>query len=446
MLDKFYTDQEIAKTIRILVYPNITWQKDLEKDSYVQVLKNMIRETQGHNFFWHIISPEYIDGLTFDNTEQMFASLPTYPPAMRSHFDVMHMKTLLSHDKDFDIVMSHLPEHTHQLVNTMYNLTHHTPKVMGYSHWFDFDHIVAWFKGAFNQNMLGLLEYEKCYINTQEQKRMVLEQAKQRFNESTIDNLDKILQVQHLGVREEEIVEPNDSPDRVIVFNHRCEAYKHFDHFVSLMDKLYSQRQDFKVWIPLFEGDVPREYMTNEKFDKRGYYNKLRNCLVGFAPQQKYGGWSVAATDGLMNGCPYIFYDGAYYHELQGNAEFFTTDEDALTLLNKHLDDGQHRNERSRIGQQWLKDNLLYKNEMKKMIEDIEIIVDGTHRMSETEKLEELIEIIKTHGSITKSELFGHMGWGRGIKWTPYRSALMSHPNIFDSTTSEPTYIWREIL
>jgi hypothetical protein len=168
--------------------------------------------------------------------------------------------------------------------------------------------------------------------------------------------------------------------------------------------------------------------------------------LVGFAPQQKYGGWSVAATDGLMNGCPYIFYDGAYYHELQGNAEFFTTDEDALTLLNKHLDDGQHRNERSRIGQQWLKDNLLYKNEMKKMIEDIEIIVDGTHRMSETEKLEELIEIIKTHGSITKSELFGHMGWGRGIKWTPYRSALMSHPNIFDSTTSEPTYIWREIL
>ena len=57
MLDKFYGQKDLEKTVRILVYPNITWQKDLEKDSYVQVLKNMIRETQGEPFFWHIISP-----------------------------------------------------------------------------------------------------------------------------------------------------------------------------------------------------------------------------------------------------------------------------------------------------------------------------------------------------------------------------------------------------
>ena len=157
MLDKFYSEQDLAKTIRILVYPNITWQKDLEKDSYVQVLKNMIRETQEENFFWHIISPIHIEGLTFPNTEQLMVPVPSYPPAMRSHFDVSYIKSLLGHEKDFDIIMSHLPEHTHQLVNTMYNLTHHTPKVMGYTHWFDFNHIVSWYKGAFNQNMLGLL-------------------------------------------------------------------------------------------------------------------------------------------------------------------------------------------------------------------------------------------------------------------------------------------------
>ena len=70
--------------------------------------------------------------------------------------------------------------------------------------------------------------------------------------------------------------------------------------------------------------------------------------------------------------------------------------------------------------------------------------LDSKKSESVEEMWKELIEIVKTHGSITKSELFGHMGWGRGIKWTPYRSALMSHPNIFDSTTSEPTYIWKE--
>ena len=33
-----------AKTIRILVYPNITYAKDLTKDSYVVYLTNAIRQ------------------------------------------------------------------------------------------------------------------------------------------------------------------------------------------------------------------------------------------------------------------------------------------------------------------------------------------------------------------------------------------------------------------
>ena len=41
-LAKFFTDQKYAKTIRILVYPNITFAKDLSKDSYIQVIKKHI--------------------------------------------------------------------------------------------------------------------------------------------------------------------------------------------------------------------------------------------------------------------------------------------------------------------------------------------------------------------------------------------------------------------
>ena len=63
---------------------------------------------------------------------------------------------------------------------------------------------------------------------------------------------------------------------------------------------------------------------------------------------------------------------------------------------------------------------------------------------TETGKLKELIDAVKIHGSISKSELYGHMGWGRGIKWTPYRRALLSHPNIYDTMSVEPTYNWKE--
>ena len=81
---------------------------------------------------------------------------------------------------------------------------------------------------------------------------------------------------------------------------------------------------------------------------------------------------------------------------------------------------------------------------MTKMVDNINTIVDGTHKMGQSEKLEELINIIKEHGSITKIELFSKMGWGRGIKWTPYRRALLSHPNIYDTMSVEPTYNWKE--
>jgi hypothetical protein len=441
MLDKFYSQKEYAKTVRILVYPNITWQKNLEQDSYVQVLKNMIKETQEFNFFWHIISPTHIDGLTFDNTEQLILPVPTYPPVMRSHFDVEAVRKLVGHDKDFDIIMSHLPEHTHQLVNTVHNMTHHVPKVIGYAHWFDFDHIVAWHKGAFKQNITGLLEYDTCYINTQCQKDMVLSQAKDIFNEKTIAKLDGILEVQHLGVREEDIKPSAEHLRRTIVFNHRCESYKFWNEFIATMDELWKQRQDFTVWAPLFDGSFKKPYLTNEKFDKNGYYEKLQECYVGFAPKQTYGGWSVAATDGMMNSVPYIFYKGDYYEELQGDAEFFETDEDVLALLNKYLDDPDHRQQRSDIAVNWLKDNLMYKE---KCIEMSHKIYTLLHKPCNSDKTQELAEYIQEHGSVSKQELFNQCGWGRGIKWTPYRRHLMSHPNIYDTMSSDATYNWRE--
>tara|TARA_B100000029_G_scaffold60348_1_gene54319 strand:- start:217 stop:1554 length:1338 start_codon:yes stop_codon:yes gene_type:complete len=439
-------DKEVSldKTIRVLVYPNITFAKDLEKDSYVQVMKNMIRELQDKPIFWTILSPEHIDGLDFPNTEQLMWELPTYPPAMRSHFDVTKFKKLMGHDRDFDLVMSHLPEHTHQLVNTLYNLTHHTPKVIGYAHWFDFDHVCVWAKDSFKQNICGLLEMEKCYINTQTQKNMVLEQARDHFNLQTIHQLDEILTVQYLGVMEEDIVrDMSVNIDNTIVFNHRPDSYKHYKEFIQLMDLLWEERQDFKVWVPLLDGKLDRPYLTNEKFDKEGYYDKLKECCVGFSPKQKYGGWSVATTDGMMNGCPYIMYDGEYYHELFDGADFFTTDQEALDLLNIYLDEPEHRMKKSYDAINHLRLNLLYKDNMEQMYKDFIEIIEST-KPTLSDKTNELIEVIKQKGSITKKELFNeHCGWGRGIKFTPYRRGLLEHPNIFDVMDKMPTYNWK---
>ena len=440
----FKTEDRLQKTVRVLVYPNITFQKDLEKDSYIQVIKKQIKLLNEirDDLWFYLILPCPVPSLNFENVTQWFIDFETYPPTMRSQFRVDIIRKMLNNKLDFDLIMSHLPEHTHQLVNTMYNVTHHMPPVMGYCHWFDVKQVVAWPKDSFLQNITGLLEYDTCYLNTQHQKDLVLEQAKETFNDKTIQRLDKILTVQHLGVDENDIINDiNETPEKIIAFNHRPDTYKHFKQFIKLTDKLWEQRQDFKVWVPLL--DKPnRDYVITDKGDKQWYYDKLKTCCVGFSPKQTYGGWSVATTDGMMNGVPYIMYNDTYYKELNPSADFFDTDDDSIKLLNSYLDELHIRNNKATMALSHIKHNLIYKNEISKMSTMIDTLLSQQKIMKDTDKLNEIVDFIRKRKSVTKKEVIDFVGWGRGIKWTPYRRALMQHRNIKDINDSEPRYVW----
>ena len=439
-------EKNIQKTVRVLMYPNITFQQDLEKDSYIQVIKNQIKLlNEIRNDLWfYLILPCSVPSLAFDNVTQYYTGFETYPPTMRSNFNVKNIKNIINEAADIDVVMSHLPEHTHALKNTMYNVTQHIPPVFGYCHWFDLKDVVAWNKDSFLQNITGLLEYERCYLNTQHQKDLVINQAKETFNDKTIEKLNNILTVQHLGVNTGDIIsEINESPEKIIVFNHRPDTYKHFKQFIALTDKLWETRKDFKVWVPLLDKSN-RDYVITDKGDKQWYYNKLKECCVGFSPKQTYGGWSVATTDGMMNGVPYIMYNDTYYKELNPSADFFTTDDDALKLFNDYLDDPDIRNVKAKESLEHLHKNLIYKDKMVDMNDYMNDLLSKQKVMGNSEKLKEIIGWIKDNKSMTKKEIMTKLGWGRGIKWTPYRRALMNHPNIYDENNSEPTYNWKD--
>ena len=191
------------------------------------------------------------------------------------------------------------------------------------------------------------------------------------------------------------------------------------------------QRQDFKVWIPLLN-KPNRDYVITDKFDKSGYYEKLSKCRVGLSPKQKYGGWSVATTDGLMNGTPYIMYDETYYDELQSNAEFFKTNSQAIELLNKYLDDNDHRNEMGNKALDWMRNNLLFKDSMVEMSDYIDELVSRLPNLKKSEKINDIKDMIKESNGITKEELIQKLKWGGGITWTPYRRALLEDSYIYD--------------
>ena len=444
-MNLFDLEEKKVKTVRVLVYPNITFQKDLEKDSYIQVIKNQIKLLNEirDDLWFYMILPCPVPSLQFDNVTQWYIDFETYPQTMRSNFRVDIIRKMLHNGLDFDLIMSHLPEHTHQLTNTLYNVTHHMPPAFGYCHWFDLKEVVAWPKDSFLQNITGLLEYDRCHLNTQHQKDMVLNQAKETFNDATIERLDSILTVQHLGVNVEDIVsEINEAPEKIIVFNHRPDTYKHFKEFITMCDKLWELRQDFKVWIPLL--DKPnRDYVITDKGDKQWYYKELQKCYMGFSPKQKYGGWSVAMTDGMMNGVPYIMYDDTYYHELNAKGDFFKNDHEALMLMNTYLDDPKYRNEQAEQALDCIRENLIYKDKIVEMNEYMNDLLSRQKVMGDSDKLKEIIEFIKK-GPVKKKEMMDFVGWGRGIKWTPYRRALMNHPNIYDVMDEYPMYVWKD--
>ena len=439
-------EQKLSKTVRVLVYPNITFQEDLEKDSYIQVIKqqiNLLNQIRDDLWFY-LILPCPVPSLNFANVTQWYTDFESYPPTMRSNFRVDVIRKMLNNNLDFDLIMSHLPEHTHQLVNTMYNVTHHTPAIFGYSHWFDLKDVVAWPKDSFLQNITGLLEYDRCYLNTQHQKDLVLNQAKETFNEEIIKRLDNILTVQHLGVNKSDIIDNiNNNPEKIIVFNHRPDTYKDFKGFMKVIDELRKIRQDFKVWIPLLEKSN-RDYVFVDKGDKQWYYKKLQSCYVGFSPKQTYGGWSVATTDGMMNGVPYIMYNDTYYKELMSNGEFFDNNQDAVMLLNTFLDNLDFRNEQANKSLDWITNNLVYADEIKKMNNYMNNLLSKMKAMSDTDVLKDLVKFIKDNKKVSKKQIMEKPGWGRGIKWTPYRRGLMNHPNIFDTINENPEYNWKE--
>ena len=157
------------------------------------------------------------------------------------------------------------------------------------------------------------------------------------------------------------------------------------------MDKLYEERKDFKVWVPLL-GKSNRDYIITDKGDKQFYYNKLKSCCVGFSPKQDYGGWSVATTDGMMNGVPYIMFDEIYYQELNDEADFFRSDVVAIDLLNKYLNNTEYRNEMAEQALNHIKDNLVYKDEVIKMSKYIDSLVDKLPKVGNSEKLKEMTE------------------------------------------------------
>jgi len=425
-----YAVPEVEAKYRILVWPNITYSEDLEKDSYVVVLSNVIREVNQivPGIFWSIVTPKEVKSLKFSNTEQLILDFPTYPNSMRINFDFKKVMNLIDWRKnDYDIVYSHLPEHTLQLSNLFNNQTNIRPKFVGYCHWYEVPENTAYSKTVFLNNIAGTLEMQECGVNSLWLKELIIKKSSKFYSESVLEDLNRIIQPHYLGT-DSDIGDNTNLIPKSILFNHRPNEYTGWNDFLKSMDRLYEKRQDFTVYVTLAEEERP--YIKKVCLNRKEYTNFLKQMHVGVGFFKDYSAWSISATDGMSRGLPYLLPKRLCYPEMVG-AEyplFFTTDNDFLSKIDKILDEPDFRKTHTSTLKS-VADRLMWKNTVKEWFGGWDIF-KFDKLTKDTPRYNDILKLIKHKGFVSKETLMDFLGWGVNISMSPYRNKLRDEPDI----------------
>jgi glycosyltransferase involved in cell wall biosynthesis len=436
MLDKFFDHEVREARWKILVYPNITFPDDLEKDSYVVVIKNAIEvlNKMRNDLFFTFLTPKYVKSLEFPNSEQLILPIPSFPNAMRLHFDFPKVYSLVDwRISDYDIVYSHLPEHTLQLSNLFNNSTNIRPRMIGYCHWFEFPENVSFIKRLFELNILGILEMEECGVNSVWLKSFVLDRAKATYNKDVLKRLETIIQPHYLGVDVVDVTTTTVRP-KTILFNHRDGEYTGFGWFIKCMDKLYEKRQDFTVYTTLAQKDRP--YLKKVTIsDRKEYLDFIKSMTVGVGCFKKYSAWSIATTDGLSKGVPFILPRGLCYPEMVASDYpllYTINDEtDFLGVIGKVLDSDDLRNKALESLRKTIPE-MTWDHTVKRWFNNWEGIFDESKypTMSESGAYKRIKNIILSKGVVTKKEIMNELNWSMRIGFSPYRNRLRLDKDI----------------
>ena len=458
MLEEFFEkDVDLSKitksTFQILVPPNITNSRNLNADSYILVMENVIKELNKirDDLFFHLPITEFCPRLDFPNTKQYIFKMPSFPNAMRAHYDFYQWNELLNAKKiEMDIIWGHLPEQLTNIKNHCHNIYSQDIPIVAYSHWIENSEFAPNWKTTFyHNNITGMLQADKCGLNTQTQIDALLDEAAEHYSQKTIDKLRNIMIPLYLGIEQDKISKSvkNDT-DKVIVFNHRTKEYRGWKRFIKIIEQLRKKRQDFKVFCSMIDPSgiqILKKTFDDISFfdfdgpdDRDEYIAKLENCRVGF-----HGGtrWAMSSQDGSCKGIPYVFEIGNETGELFGHkmqTGFKTTDE-AVELFNRMLDDNDWRNQLAldhcsnvhTWSNRIIPFNKMISDALDKQLSDV--IQSG-------DKKEDIVNFVKRKKMVDTQTMSDYLGWGKQIGFRRYRNYLRTIDGLYTTMINKKEY------
>jgi len=445
-IKKFYDiEEEMEYKYKVLIYPNITFQKEFTKDSFYVIMSNILKHLTKLRPDTHftILTPKEMPGFMYDNVEQVIYDLPTYPNTMRCHFDTKKILEIIDwKNKEWDFVYTYLPEHTLALKNIFHNSTNIRPIFFGYSAYIEIPETTNYDMAMIKSHYSGILEMEKCGVNSQSVKNTIMKYAPEHLPEKDVKKLDTIIHSVPRGFDNIKTTKLDVQKDpKIIVFNHRANAYKSYDWFIEQMDTLWKTRQDFKVWVPLADNlpvskskeinDSRKMYMDIKSVNRENYFKKLSSCYVGVCGRSYHTGWANSASDGMSVGVPYIFLNADYYYEYAEEAGiYFTSNSEFQEYINKILNDGSYRENFSHRSIE-MYEKKQWSIAIHKYNEDFIYAENQLYKLREkSESYKRIVNLIKSRGYVSKYDILDYLGWGIRITYSPYRNLLRDEPNI----------------
>ena len=435
---------------RLLLVPNhslIVFGGSIEQNSYSLFLENFLdlMNNQRQDVFWYILIPKLISNekklysnikkkLNSNNSLFISLDIPKYPQN-QIHFNVNELRQKLKwRDYPIDIIFCHQLEITKHLKLFFKNDTNLDPPIVGYSHLMELPKL-DW-KGIFEYNIIGITEMVTCFINTNFQKQLIIEEARKIFSSSICGVLKEKLEVLP------KLVVPSDirpsktgNYQKIIYWGDIAGRTKSFIEFRSSIEELRRKRTDFKVWIPLLKSNhqlLKHDWIVNnDRINKRIFFKYLRSCCVGVSPKNQFNDWDKTILQGIKSGVPFIIHDSVTSKNLYEESTFYKSNKDLIALLNKYLDDIQFRNlivEKS-IGELINKHNFLKK--VKVINRLINKTINGVKSVHNA-KTREIIKLIQKHKVISHKDLLSprYLNWDMNVNFSGYRKAILSTGKI----------------
>lgn len=425
---------------RMFIYGNYTYRSNLEADSLVVVLKNVIPYlTKRFKMHFTVMVPQIVNSLNFPNVEQVIYTLPQHINTMRCHFDTRKFLDIIDYrHNDFDIVYSHLPEHTAQLANVLYNNTNLDPSIIGETHWIEIDQSSPYELRMFPAALHGMLETKECGVHSQWFKELILNESKNILAQPLIQKLDKIIQPHYLGIDQ---IRPRslDIQPKSVIFNHRSSTYTGWDWFSKIMDEVWLERQDFTVYVTLSELERLNKPWC-QKLDlpsRQEYMNRLSTMQFGVGCFQEYSTWSISVTDGLSLNVPYLLPNNLCYPEMVGkNYPYLYNDEIEFKQKFHQMLDVIPTYDMTSIVEP-----MMWEARIEQWFKNWTVPFQFLERVKKnTPTVQRIVGMIRKNGYMTKKDIMDELLWGSHFKWSSYRHYMRK--NVPEIRFTKDGYEW----